>query len=453
MSSRPLGLSAFVTLVAFVGGSFGLLQNSSAAEPVTAALSSSGLQSGIATADVNLESSGATVVHPTEVIPIITKSEFNSIITTQFLSGIGQIDAGKRSWGPEQVIGEPDTEGAGDIITAWASLSPDDQDEWLILQYERTINAKIVEIHETYNPGAVVKVTAFNADGEEVVAWEGDDPTPTTEDRGISIIPIDIDFETDRIKVYIASTVVPGWNEIDAVGLHDKNGDVLWAVNVECSSTYADPFSPVTVTSYANYGPEQAAGEPNTLVAGDAPTAWASATADGQEEWLLCHYDELIIPESVAVHETSAPGALSKVSVFNDGEEVVVWEGEDPTPADEPQGISVIPIDIDFEIDTVKLYFDSVNVPGWNEIDAVGLRSTAGETQWASTVEASSTYDSNIAFVDTLPLAPYVDPNVMALQNEVEALRSEVESLRSDLEEIKQLLRNRLNDEDPIEEN
>ncbi|MGH7149305.1 MAG: hypothetical protein ACREIU_01340, partial [Planctomycetota bacterium] len=36
----------------------------------------------------------------------------------------------KRPWGPEQATGEPDTPGAGDHVSAWASLAPDGSGEW-----------------------------------------------------------------------------------------------------------------------------------------------------------------------------------------------------------------------------------------------------------------------------------------------------------------------------------
>ena len=41
--------------------------------------------------------------------------------------------------------------------------------------YENAVMPKTLAIHETYNPGAVDKVTVFDADGEEVIAWEGED--------------------------------------------------------------------------------------------------------------------------------------------------------------------------------------------------------------------------------------------------------------------------------------
>jgi hypothetical protein len=146
----------------------------------------------------------------------------------------------RRSWDTSQVLGPPDTPGAGDISTAWASATPDGQEEWLLLEYESSVVPSAVVIHETYNPGAVTKVSAFTLLGQEVVLWSGTDPTPPSAGRGISMIPLGGDFRTWRIKVYIDSPNFPGWNEIDAVGLRDKSGNIQWAARARSSSSYAE---------------------------------------------------------------------------------------------------------------------------------------------------------------------------------------------------------------------
>src|SRR5581483_11192341 len=79
---------------------------------------------------------------------------------------------------------------------------------------------------------------------EEVELWKGQDPTPTDAGMGVSEIPVKVTFTTNRVKLYIDSPSVPGWNEIDAVGLRDKNKQVHWAVAADASSTYAAPFPP-----------------------------------------------------------------------------------------------------------------------------------------------------------------------------------------------------------------
>ena len=145
----------------------------------------------------------------------------------------------KRAWGPEQVTGPPDTDMAGDQQTAWASRTPDAEDEWLLLEYAELIQPREIRVHETYNPGAVTRVTAFRLDGTEVEVWKGKDPS-AGKDIGVSVLPFNGAFKTNRIKIYLASTAVPGWNEIDAVGLKDAKGKVFWAVSAAASSTFAE---------------------------------------------------------------------------------------------------------------------------------------------------------------------------------------------------------------------
>jgi hypothetical protein len=149
----------------------------------------------------------------------------------------------KRPWGPEQVTGAPDTwPNAGDVNTAWASLTPDGQDEWLLLEYAAPVLPNAVLVYETFNPGAVDRVTVFKLDGAEVEVWKGQDPTPVEKIKGISIIPFKVNFKTNRVKIYLNSKAVPGWNEIDAVGLREARGKIHWAAAVDASSTYAQLF-------------------------------------------------------------------------------------------------------------------------------------------------------------------------------------------------------------------
>jgi len=50
-----------------------------------------------------------------------------------------------------------------------------------------------------------------------------------------------VDFKTQRAKIFLDSPAVPGWNEIDAVGLLDEFGITHWATGAQASSTYAEP--------------------------------------------------------------------------------------------------------------------------------------------------------------------------------------------------------------------
>jgi hypothetical protein len=148
------------------------------------------------------------------------------------------------NWDVSQATGPPNTTGPGDIVTAWASATPDGQAEWLMLEYESSIVPKAVVIHETFNPGAVVKITHVPRWGKEQVLWQGADPTPVGAGAGVSRIPLGTAMKTGRIKLYIDSMAVPGWNEIDAVGLEQADGNVIWARSATASSSYATRDEP-----------------------------------------------------------------------------------------------------------------------------------------------------------------------------------------------------------------
>lgn len=149
------------------------------------------------------------------------------------------------AWAAEQATGPPNTTSAGDQPTAWASKTPDGQEEWLELIYEQTVRPYAVEIHETYNPGSVTKVTSFDRTGNEVILWQGVDPTAATERSGVSTITVKNSVATNRIRIYLDSQKFSGWNEIDAVGLrHGFFGSVIWASRTTASSEFGQSGFP-----------------------------------------------------------------------------------------------------------------------------------------------------------------------------------------------------------------
>jgi hypothetical protein len=151
------------------------------------------------------------------------------------------------SWGVRQATGPPNTSGFGDKSTAWASSTQDGQQEWLQLEYEKSVVPTAILVHETYNPGAVFKVTHVPMWGQEQVLWEGKDPTPAGSAGGVSRLPVTTLTRTGRIKVYINSPAVSGWNEIDAVGIEYGTKKVIWAKRATASSSYGSDGPAVSI--------------------------------------------------------------------------------------------------------------------------------------------------------------------------------------------------------------
>jgi hypothetical protein len=146
--------------------------------------------------------------------------------------------ASARSWGPEQAVGPPDTMTAGDQHTAWAPASSDGGVEWLEAEFANPAEMGQVIVRQTCNPGCITKLVAVTDSGAEVPIWEGQDPS-----KGQSLantpFAVPAGINARRVRVYVDTSKMPGWEEIDAVQLIGRDGSRQWANSVNASSTYA----------------------------------------------------------------------------------------------------------------------------------------------------------------------------------------------------------------------
>ncbi len=144
----------------------------------------------------------------------------------------------KRAWDYDQACGPPDTTQPGDYATAWASATPDGQREWLDVMFGGKIDGVALVVYENNAPGAIDCLWLLDEQGKTTGKHDVKDPTPTTASSGVSIFPLVA--ATHGVRIELDSEHVPGWNEIDAVGLLDKKGEIHWAKSAKGSSTYAD---------------------------------------------------------------------------------------------------------------------------------------------------------------------------------------------------------------------
>lgn len=141
------------------------------------------------------------------------------------------------SWGIVQAVGAPDTATAGDQRSAWAPLQQDGGPEWMELTFEKPVEIAQLMVRETYNPGAVVRITAVTDSGTEIPIWQGEDPglgKPLSD----SLFGATAGVTTGRVRVHLDTKKVPGWNEVDAVQLIGRDGSQQWAKSAKASSSY-----------------------------------------------------------------------------------------------------------------------------------------------------------------------------------------------------------------------
>jgi hypothetical protein len=124
---------------------------------------------------------------------------------------------GTDGWSPNQTAGPPDVQTYSDDGKAWAPKEQDAGIEWLELAYVKPVHATEVRVRESFGSGAVIKIELQDEQGARHTVWTGTDPTKGL-DYLVATFP-KTPYKAAKVKVTLATNLVPGWNEIDAVQL------------------------------------------------------------------------------------------------------------------------------------------------------------------------------------------------------------------------------------------
>jgi hypothetical protein len=118
---------------------------------------------------------------------------------------------------PWQATGPPNVDHESDNAAAWTSKTSDAGIEWLDLTFPNAVHATGLRIRESDGAGAIVRVEIFDDSGAVHSLWTGTDPT-----KGLNYFVLTFPkttYKTNHVKVTLATNLIPGWNEIDAVQL------------------------------------------------------------------------------------------------------------------------------------------------------------------------------------------------------------------------------------------
>ncbi len=126
---------------------------------------------------------------------------------------------GIANYGSTQVKGPPDVYPAsGDEPKAWAQKEVDTPNEFIVVGYSKPVVAEAIWVFETFNPGAISKISVTAA-GVTSVVYEN----PTPKSIGACGHVLSVSTKTcspiSSVRIDVASDKVPNYNEIDAVGL------------------------------------------------------------------------------------------------------------------------------------------------------------------------------------------------------------------------------------------
>jgi hypothetical protein len=117
----------------------------------------------------------------------------------------------------------------------------------------------------------------------------------------------------------------------------------------------------------------QATGAPNTAECGDIPTAWASGSS-GEVATLTLAYSVAVVPSSIEIHQSYAPGSITKVEVVDEaGTPSIIYQAQ-PAAVDQCPYVQIVPVTgVTAKVKMVIITVDQSVITDWNEIDAVEL--------------------------------------------------------------------------------
>ena len=108
---------------------------------------------------------------------------------------------------------------------------------------------------------------------------------------------------------------------------------------------------------------------------GDYVNAWASYTADDGAEYLILGFDSVQTVRTIEIYETYNPGSIDTVSLRNaaTGAWVKVYTRPAQTLPEEARKLNIYFNETKFNVDAIRIDLNSLEVQGWNEIDAVAI--------------------------------------------------------------------------------
>ncbi len=151
------------------------------------------------------------------------------------------------------------------------------------------------------------------------------------------------------------------------------NTNVLWASEViDFSSEYFDENNPTQHTA------KQVLGKPNVLPAiWQSPCAWSPARPEArQDEWIHVGFEKSIFVKQIAVAESFGAGAISAIILYDTEDKGHLIYKNQRTEAASTQGKMFnlfLKKKTTYQVKSVKIKLNTIDVGGWNNIDAIGI--------------------------------------------------------------------------------
>jgi hypothetical protein len=177
----------------------------------------------------------------------ITKNYYLSQWVSEVVDKFSEYSPGVGSWGAVNLIGPPKTfPRYGDISSSWAPQSSSGTEEYLVLRFSTPVYICGIDVFETWNPGCVVKFSAFDGQLWHVI-WQGEFSQPSVPELPRVFSPpfSCTSFRSNLIRIDLDCINSRSWTEIDCVRLRGRES-LNWTPGTHCR--YPIPFRRIVYT-------------------------------------------------------------------------------------------------------------------------------------------------------------------------------------------------------------
>jgi outer membrane protein OmpA-like peptidoglycan-associated protein len=133
-----------------------------------------------------------------------------------------------------QVLGKPNKLPAiGQSPVAWSPERQSNPDsEWIKVGFEKPMNIEQVVVAENFNPGSITHVYVYDISDKEYLIYRNLNVAPLTIGGRMFQIFQKTDFPVASVKIVMNTSKVPGFNQIDAIGISNNSTPIVAKINL-----------------------------------------------------------------------------------------------------------------------------------------------------------------------------------------------------------------------------
>lgn len=130
-----------------------------------------------------------------------------------------------KPYSAQQVLGKPNKLPAhGESPCAWRTATANNnRGEWIKVTFNKLISAQTIVIAESWNPGAVAKIKLYDEAGKEHTVYHNPTPKPIPQKAQMLVLHIaPTPYKVAALRLELQTAAVPGFNQIDAIGISEN---------------------------------------------------------------------------------------------------------------------------------------------------------------------------------------------------------------------------------------